>query len=143
MHPLRFCLTILMSLSSTLTMGTETDHRRVYLNGIDISSAKHQVLQKVTVRIDGQGHIFIEAPHYEVTEESTYIPLSSLSHESGTTPRHRQRGPIPPSHSKVEPTEPLQPLAKQAKPLDNNGKPILQNNQESENARQPRSQLKP
>ncbi|NRA64965.1 MAG: hypothetical protein HRU19_10825 [Pseudobacteriovorax sp.] len=66
------------------------NERAVFLNGVDISSAKHQILEGVTVRIDGTGQIFIEAPHYEVNEESTYIPLSTWSNETLGLPQHKK-----------------------------------------------------
>ncbi|MFW7381654.1 MAG: hypothetical protein ACOH5I_22795 [Oligoflexus sp.] len=96
-----------------------SEPRRIFLNGVDISSAKHQLLKQVDIKIDGQGHLYIEAPHYDVTEESTYIPLSSLATESASRPRHKTPGPIPKSASTVDPIEPLQGLSKQAKPVRN------------------------
>jgi len=110
--------TLLFSgLSQPLT--AQTENRRIYLNGVDISSAKHQSLKQVDLRIDGQGNLFIEAPHYDVTEESTYIPLSSLATETASRPLHKSGGPLPKNLRAVEPIEPLQGLSKQAKPLKN------------------------
>ena len=51
-------------------ISAKSKDRGIFLNGIDISSAKHQTLENVTIRIDGQGNIYIEAPHYEVNEEA-------------------------------------------------------------------------
>jgi hypothetical protein len=51
--------------------------RSVFLNGTDISSAKNQKLRNVTVQIDAQGNVYIEAAHYQVHDESAYLPLSS------------------------------------------------------------------
>lgn len=103
----------------SLPLTAQTGPRRIYLNGVDISSAKHQSLKKVDLRIDGQGNLYIEAPHYDVTEESTYIPLSSLATESASRPAHKSGGPLPENLRAVEPIEPLQGLIKQAKPLKN------------------------
>ncbi|WP_159455744.1 hypothetical protein [Pseudobacteriovorax antillogorgiicola] len=91
--------------------------RGIFLNGIDISSAKHQTLENVTIRIDGQGNIYIEAPHYEVNEESTYIPLSSWNREGMGLPDHKPRGPLPESTRTVGDSQALPRLSKQASPL--------------------------
>ncbi len=50
--------------------------RSLFLNGTDISSARNQLLKNVTLRIDEEGNVFIEAPHYNVREESEYLPIS-------------------------------------------------------------------
>lgn len=50
--------------------------RSVFLNGIDISSAKSQDLKHVDIHISENGDLFVIAPHYQVNEEDTYIPLS-------------------------------------------------------------------
>jgi hypothetical protein len=55
----------------------QAEARSVYLNGTDISSAKNQKLRNVTVQIDAQGNVYIEAAHYQVHDESAYLPLSS------------------------------------------------------------------
>lgn len=81
--------------------------RSIFLNGIDISGAKHQILENVTVRIDGQGQIFIEAPHYEVNEESTYIPLSTWNREDGGRPPHDNTGAFPLERKKLGQGMPL------------------------------------
>lgn len=94
------------------------DLRRIYLNGVDISSATHQQLENVHIRIDGQGNIFIEAPHYEVSEENTYLPLSSLQSDA-TRLQHQGMQALPNSLSKVSPTTPLQPLSKELAPVNN------------------------
>ena len=64
--------------------------RNIFLNGIDISSARHQLLENVTIRIDGQGHLYIEADHYQVNEESHFVPLSDKNATYGR-PEHKQR----------------------------------------------------
>lgn len=51
--------------------------RSIFLNGVDISSAKTQQLKKVDVKIDEKGDIHIMAPHYQVHEENTFVPLSA------------------------------------------------------------------
>jgi hypothetical protein len=51
--------------------------RSIFLNGVDISNARQQELRSVHVQIDSDGNVFIKAPHYQVTEEETFIPLSS------------------------------------------------------------------
>ena len=76
--------------------------RNIYLNGVDISSAKHQLLEGVVVKIDGRGNIYIEAPNYEVSEETTLIPLSKWKTPMGK-PTHQKPGPMPSGLSKVGP----------------------------------------
>ncbi len=50
--------------------------RSIFLNGVDISSAKSQDLKHVDIHISENGDLFIIAPHYQVNEEDTYVPLS-------------------------------------------------------------------
>ena len=89
-----------------LTMGAPSlVARNVYVNGLDISSARHQLMENVTVRIDADGNVFIEAPHYQVNEESTFIPLRRAV--SDGKPDHRPAGPLPSELSKAG-TEPLE-----------------------------------
>ena len=59
--------------------GSEAGGRSVYLNGVDISGAKNQVLNNVNLNVDEHGDIFISAPHYKVYEENHFLPLSSKS----------------------------------------------------------------
>ncbi len=61
---------------STLAVASTTGLRNVFLNGIDISSAKSQDLKHVDVHISETGDIFLVAPHYQVNEEDSFIPLS-------------------------------------------------------------------
>ena len=77
----------LLVLSSTLSAPSLLA-RNIYLNGKDISSAKNQIMENVTLQIDRYGNIYIEAPHYEVLEENTFIPLSQwkanqMQHKKG------------------------------------------------------------
>ena len=57
--------------------------KSVFLNGIDISSARNQELKNVDVLINEQGEIFLLAPHYQVNEEDTYVPLSKYAQGLG------------------------------------------------------------
>lgn len=50
--------------------------RSVFLNGLDISGAKNQELKNVDIMINERGDVFIIAPHYQVSEEDTYVPLA-------------------------------------------------------------------
>lgn len=105
------CLPLLLALFiSTQAWSKE---RALFLNGIDISSAKHQTLENVTVKIDGQGHIYIVAPHYEVNQESTYIPLSTWNQK----PEHKPLNKVPQVLRELGASEALPSLKNQAKPL--------------------------
>lgn len=77
--------------------------RSVYLNGIDISSARHQSMKNVNIRIDGEGNLFIEGSHYQVNEENTYYPLSSSARPDLKSPA--RTGEIPPELAKSSPTK--------------------------------------
>jgi biopolymer transport protein ExbD len=66
----------IMSLFVFFAVSTTAFARSVYLNGIDISSTKNQSLKNVNIQIGEDGSLFIEAPHYQVNEESTYTPIS-------------------------------------------------------------------
>jgi hypothetical protein len=70
--------------SQPLTSGT----RSLYLNGIDISSARSQDLRNVHVKISEDGDIYISAPQYQVTEDETFLPLSSYTDKS-PMPEHK------------------------------------------------------
>ena len=63
-------------------------NRSIYLNGIDISSARNQDLRNVHVKISENGDIYISAPQYQVTEEETFLPLSSYTSKS-PLPEHK------------------------------------------------------
>lgn len=52
-------------------------NRSIFMNGVDISSARNQDLRNVHIRISENGDVFITAPQYQVTEEETFTPLSS------------------------------------------------------------------
>lgn len=67
--------------------------RQIYLNGVDISSARSQELKNVDVQISENGDVYIMAPHYQVQEEDSFVPLSQ--YVSGlNTPPHQQPGNI-------------------------------------------------
>ena len=72
---------------------TQFPTRLIFLNGRNISSLKDEVLENVTVRIDAQGNIQIDAPHYEVNEQSSYHPL--LPSELPRYPKNNMRPRIP------------------------------------------------
>jgi hypothetical protein len=63
--------------------------RSIYLNGIDISSARNQKLKKVDIHVDENGNVFITAPHYDVLEEGSYVPLSKWSRGNNTEKLHK------------------------------------------------------
>jgi len=67
--------------------------RSIYLNGIDISSSRNQTLKKVNLRIDENGNLYIEAPHYQVDEQQSYTPLSSWV-QGINAPRHKKPGKL-------------------------------------------------
>jgi hypothetical protein len=69
-------------------MPITTPNRSLFLNGVDISSARNQDLRNVHIKITENGDIFISAPQYQVTEEETFMPLSSYTSKSAP-PEHK------------------------------------------------------
>jgi hypothetical protein len=72
----------------TSPLPVTSGNRSIYLNGIDISSARNQDLRNVHVKISENGDIYISAPQYQVTEEETFLPLSSYTSKS-PLPEHK------------------------------------------------------
>ncbi len=68
--------------------------RTVFLNGTDISSAKSQDLKNVSIHIDEKGDLYISAPHYQVNEENTFLPLSKYV-QSLNRPSHKGLEEVP------------------------------------------------
>ena len=82
--------------------------RNIYLNGVDISSARSQELKNVDLVINEKGDLFIVAPHYQVNEEDTYVPLSKYA-QGMNAPKHQPMRKLEPVPEKpMEPT-PVQP----------------------------------
>jgi hypothetical protein len=82
-------LTLQMGIfASSAAMAGTKGVKSLFLNGVDISSARNQSLQNVDVMINEAGDIFITAPQYQVNEEDTYIPLSKYSQGLGI-PAHK------------------------------------------------------
>lgn len=62
--------------------------RGIFMNGTDISGARNQFLKNVDIQISESGDIFIIAPHYQVSEEDAYTPLSRFV-QGMNTPAHK------------------------------------------------------
>ena len=88
MHYQRFVAIGVFCLLSATALG-----RSIYVNGIDISSARSQTLNQVNLRIDENGNVYIDAPHYQVNEENTFTPLSGLV-EGFNKPEHKPPQPL-------------------------------------------------
>ncbi len=86
--------------------------REIFLNGSNISGSRNQTLKNVTLKIDGEGNIYIEAPHYQVNQENTFIPLSRWQ-KPKASPQHNTPGKIPDTQSKLTPVERLSTLQEQ------------------------------
>ena len=76
------------TMAAPVVMPVTTPNRSVYLNGVDISSARNQDLRNVHIKISDNGDVFIAAPQYQVTEEETFMPLSSYTGKSAP-PEHK------------------------------------------------------
>lgn len=99
-----FIMIGLSVMSATLT-AAPAGVRSIYLNGIDISAAKSQELKNVDITINERGDIFIVAPHYQVHEEDSFIPLSKYV-QSMNAPQHKAPQALtesPQTATKVEP----------------------------------------
>lgn len=101
---------LLLGFIAIPTASSQDTHaeRSVYLNGIDISSARNQKLKGVDVHIDENGNIFFTAPHYDVLEEGSYVPLSKWTKKMGTSEMHKaptelKKGMMPPPPSSKMP----------------------------------------
>lgn len=64
------------SIVSIFSYASDALARNIFLNGIDISNVQSQDLEDVNIHINEKGDLFIIAPHYNVNEENTYVPLS-------------------------------------------------------------------
>jgi hypothetical protein len=87
---------LLLSIFATPCLAGPSGVKSVFLNGVDISSARSQELKNVDVIINEQGDIFLLAPHYQVNEEDTYVPLSKYAQGLGPIshkPPKAVRGP--------------------------------------------------
>jgi hypothetical protein len=76
----------------SINMPLSTPNRSVYMNGVDISSSRSQDLRNVHVKISDDGDIYIAAPQYQVTEEETFLPLSTYTRAK--TPEHKPAQPM-------------------------------------------------
>jgi hypothetical protein len=99
--------------------------RSVFLNGVDISSARSQELKNVDLVINEQGDVFITAPHYQVNEEDTYVPLSKFV-QGASAPEHKPPqavgAGIPPAGTDAHPAS-IGQLPKAGTPVDATGAP--------------------
>ncbi|MGE0172864.1 MAG: hypothetical protein AB7T49_08770 [Oligoflexales bacterium] len=96
--------------------------RSVYLNGQDISSVRSTTLKNVNILIDDKGSVYIEAPHYKVDEQNTYLPLSRSNTPEGK-PQHQlpshpdlksgEFEKVPPAAGEKAEDPPAAPLTKQ------------------------------
>ena len=108
MHLFQLIMSLCFVFSMTSSATAQEASRRIYLNGIDISSAVHQELKNVNVKIDGQGNLFIEAPHYQVIEESKQLPLIPEKRDKPSVEHRKQLQPLSTPDSAVQdlPVEP-------------------------------------
>lgn len=89
------CCLLACSLAVAKTGNSDCPVRSIYLNGSDISGAIGQEMKKVTVYIGDNGDIYITAPHYQVSEEHSYLPVSRyLNGKSPDLPAHKKPGTI-------------------------------------------------
>lgn len=51
---------------------------RIFLNGVAVDGLRNQEIKNATVRVDGEGRIFITAPGYSVAPPAEHVKLSGL-----------------------------------------------------------------
>lgn len=107
-----FRAAVTLFLSNLLLFAPSLWAREVFLNGSNISGSRNQTLKNVTLKIDGEGNIYVEAPHYQVNQENTFIPLSRWQ-KPKVSPQHNTPGKIPDTQSKLTPVERLPTLQEQ------------------------------
>jgi hypothetical protein len=83
-----------------VVMPLSTPNRSIFMNGIDISSSRNQDLRNVHVKISENGDIYIAAPQYQVTEEETFLPLSTYT--KAKPPEHKPAQPLTSSPQKSD-----------------------------------------
>jgi hypothetical protein len=115
----RFIQTFCLLTIVTHVLAGHAQARSIYLNGKDVSSARNQQLKRVDLRIDEDGNVFIEAPHYQINEEKTYAPLRSKPQLPIAKPQHLAPGPIPERLNRVPAEVPQAPVEKPADTLQN------------------------
>lgn len=89
---MRSTLALTLTLAAAAASAAPAGVRSLFLNGIDISSARSQDLKNVDVHINDAGDVFIIAPHYQVNEEDTYIPLSKYVQDLNQTAHKAPQG---------------------------------------------------
>jgi len=92
----------------------------ILLNGKDVSSSRNQELKNVNVFINERGEVLITAPHYQVLEEQTFIPLST-SGTKAQAPMHQAPREIL-SAMKDRPKEAVDAPVKSGQPGEESGK---------------------
>lgn len=78
----------------------------LFLNGVDISSARNQTLKNVNISISEDGTVFIEAPHYQVREDDIFTSLGKTYKGRFVDEKHARVGHQGKNHpnSKVDPS---------------------------------------
>ena len=91
-HVHKLVFPLLVSLTVWLSATGVSFGRNIFLNGVDISSTRSQLLENVTIQIDDKGDLFINAPNYVVQEEENYVPLAKTQQAKQlpmTIPEHK------------------------------------------------------
>ena len=94
------CACILLAGSGQLFAGG------LFLNGVDISSARNQTLKNVNISISEDGTVFIEAPHYQVREDDIFTSLGKTYKGRFVDEKHARVGHKGKNHpnSKIDPS---------------------------------------
>ena len=128
MGKMRKSLSLMIFVVLGLVLSTSASARSLYLNGTDISSARGQELKKVNVIINEHGDIFIIAPHYQVQEEDSYIPLSKFV-QGMNLPKHKAPQKFGPDGPKAVSNKKFAPVKNQEGQIVKAGDPLPNFNQ--------------
>lgn len=111
---------------SALISAAPSGLRSIFLNGTDISGARNQVLKNVDIQITEGGDIFIIAPHYQVSEEDAFTPLSKYV-QGINAPQHKPPQKVAPDQGPIASatiSAAVAPATNGEQPLDKPGVPV-------------------
>ncbi len=86
--------------SALLMFATQAHALDVYLNGVLITGVRDQEFENATVRLDAQGNVRIDAPHYQVEREDR------TDRGPGGSDRNVESSPVTPRSPTIAPQRP-------------------------------------
>lgn len=80
-----------VTLAGVLLTSARAESVEVYLNGVQVTGAKDQVIEKAKVTLDKEGNVYISAPDYKVRELGSQSGNVSPPPNAPTTNAHLKR----------------------------------------------------